>query len=168
EALHWGTTGGVWLQRSITWPARTVDRKGWKDQVEDNAPGNYDLPPAGTWPNPPAGQTRWPDRAKVTFGRFNPSVTGSSGTIYFDDWTFTQGGTGPEQCGPADVGSTGGVPGADGALDNNDFVVFIDYFFSQNPIADFGSTGGVPGPDGQWNNNDFVVFIDLFFTGCDE
>ncbi|MDP1661157.1 MAG: GC-type dockerin domain-anchored protein, partial [Phycisphaerales bacterium] len=29
----------------------------------------------------------------------------------------------------ADVGSVGGVPGADGHFDNNDFVVFIDMFF---------------------------------------
>ncbi|HZW08203.1 MAG TPA: GC-type dockerin domain-anchored protein, partial [Phycisphaerales bacterium] len=66
----------------------------------------------------------------------------------------------------ADLGSTGGVPGADGVLNNNDFVVFIDFFFAQNPLADQGSTGGVPGADGQWNNNDFVVFIDNFFAGC--
>jgi hypothetical protein len=69
-------------------------------------------------------------------------------------------------CGPADVGQQGGVPGADGQLNNNDFVVFINYFFANNPIADMGSQGGVPGADGQWNNNDFVVFIDLFFSGC--
>lgn len=30
----------------------------------------------------------------------------------------------------ADLGATGGVPGADGVLDNNDFVVFIDLFFT--------------------------------------
>jgi hypothetical protein len=30
----------------------------------------------------------------------------------------------------ADVGSQGGVPGADGQFNNNDFVVFIDMFFS--------------------------------------
>ncbi|HYD00279.1 MAG TPA: GC-type dockerin domain-anchored protein [Phycisphaerales bacterium] len=67
---------------------------------------------------------------------------------------------------PADIGATGGVPGNDGVLDNNDFVVFIDYFFQQNPLADRGSTGGVPGADGAWDNNDFVVFIDQFFAGC--
>jgi hypothetical protein len=67
---------------------------------------------------------------------------------------------------PADIGTTGGLPGHDGALNNNDFIVFIDYFFAQNPLADRGSTGGVPGADGQWNNNDFVVFIDQFFAGC--
>ncbi|HYD01728.1 MAG TPA: choice-of-anchor tandem repeat NxxGxxAF-containing protein [Phycisphaerales bacterium] len=69
-------------------------------------------------------------------------------------------------CGAADLASTGGTPGYDGALDNNDFVVFIDYFFAQNPLADQGSTGGVPGADGAFDNNDFVVFIDNFFGGC--
>jgi hypothetical protein len=66
----------------------------------------------------------------------------------------------------ADLGTTGGAPGHDGTLDNNDFIVFIDYFFAHNPIADMGSTGGVPGADNQWNNNDFVVFINRFFQGC--
>jgi hypothetical protein len=69
-------------------------------------------------------------------------------------------------CGLADVGGQGGVAGADGLLDNNDFIVFIDYFFAQSPLADRGSTGGVPGADGAWDNNDFVVFIDQFFAGC--
>jgi hypothetical protein len=71
-------------------------------------------------------------------------------------------------CGGADVGATGGVftGCGDGVLDNNDFVVFIDLFFSGSVIADVGSQGGVPGADGQFNNNDFVVFIDMFFSGC--
>jgi hypothetical protein len=72
------------------------------------------------------------------------------------------------RCGPADLGGTGGVAAAcgDGVLDNNDFVVFIDYFFSGSHYADVGSAGGVAGSDGQFNNNDFVVFIDQFFSGC--
>ncbi|HYC99940.1 MAG TPA: DVUA0089 family protein, partial [Phycisphaerales bacterium] len=71
-------------------------------------------------------------------------------------------------CGPADVGSTGGIQGPDQRLDNNDFIVFIDYFFAHASAADVGSTGGVAGSDGAWDNNDFVVFIDLFFTGRPE
>ncbi len=66
----------------------------------------------------------------------------------------------------ADIGRTGGVEGPDGVLNNNDFVVFIDWFFAGNVGADRGTTGGVPGRDGQFNNNDFVVFIDQFFAGC--
>jgi hypothetical protein len=69
-------------------------------------------------------------------------------------------------CGPADVGGPGGAPGADGLLNNNDFVVFIDLFFSHAPAADMGGTGGVAGADGSFDNNDFVVFIDRFFAGC--
>lgn len=71
-------------------------------------------------------------------------------------------------CGPADIGATGGTaaPAGDGVLDNNDFVVFIDYFFSGHPSADRGRTGGQPGSDGLFNNNDFIVFIDQFFAGC--
>lgn len=67
---------------------------------------------------------------------------------------------------PADVGSVGGVAGGDGLLDNNDFVAFIDDFFSQLAVADRGGAGGVAQPDGMFDTNDFVVFIDQFFAGC--
>ncbi|HYD00056.1 MAG TPA: GC-type dockerin domain-anchored protein [Phycisphaerales bacterium] len=72
----------------------------------------------------------------------------------------------PAQCGPADLGRQGGVPCYDGVLDNNDFIVFIDFFFSRNPAANQGSQGGEPGADEHFDNNDFVVFIDNFFAGC--
>lgn len=67
---------------------------------------------------------------------------------------------------PADLGVQGGTGGQDGILDNNDFVVFIDYFFNSNPLADVGVQGGTAGSDGFFDNNDFVVFIDEFFAGC--
>ena len=69
-------------------------------------------------------------------------------------------------CG-ADLGEQGGVQGADGALDNNDFIVFIGYFFDADPRADLGVQGGGPGSDGAFDNNDFIAFINLFFEGCD-
>jgi hypothetical protein len=72
----------------------------------------------------------------------------------------------PPACGSADVGSVGGFHGADGILDNNDFIVFIDLFFAGDLTADFGRTGGLPGGDGILNNNDFIAFIDAFFNGC--
>ncbi len=71
----------------------------------------------------------------------------------------------PPPC-AADLAGQGGVPGGDGVLDNNDFIVFIDYFFGSNPLADLGAQGGVSGSDGQYDNNDFIVFIDQFFAGC--
>jgi hypothetical protein len=70
-------------------------------------------------------------------------------------------------CGAADLGAQGGVPGADGRLDNNDFIAFIDLFFGHDAAADFGGQGGVAAPDGHLDNNDFIVFIDRFFGGCD-
>ncbi|HYD00846.1 MAG TPA: GC-type dockerin domain-anchored protein [Phycisphaerales bacterium] len=72
-------------------------------------------------------------------------------------------------CGPADIGAAGGMPGpwgGDSVLDNNDFVVFIDWFFASDARADRGATGGVAESDGAFDNNDFVVFVDQFFGGC--
>lgn len=66
----------------------------------------------------------------------------------------------------ADIGVQGGGYGQDGALDNNDFVSFIDLFFAQNTAGDLGQQGGLYGHDGLFDNNDFVSFIDLFFAGC--
>ncbi|MBY0308854.1 MAG: hypothetical protein K2Q09_08945, partial [Phycisphaerales bacterium] len=69
-------------------------------------------------------------------------------------------------CGLADIGSVGADPNGDGRLDNNDFIVFIDRFFSQDTLVDLGTPGGVQGSDGVFDNNDFIAFIDLFFAGC--
>ena len=65
-----------------------------------------------------------------------------------------------------DIGTSGGIHGSDEALNNNDFISFIDYFFERNLIADFGSQAGTPGGDGLLDSNDFIVFIDAFFGGC--
>ncbi|MFT3687061.1 MAG: GC-type dockerin domain-anchored protein [Phycisphaerales bacterium] len=79
--------------------------------------------------------------------------------------TWTAGGTGGECA--ADLGGAGGQAGQDGALDNNDFIVFISDFFNESPSADFGSAGGVAGADGFFDNNDFIAFIQAFFDGCE-
>lgn len=68
----------------------------------------------------------------------------------------------------ADFGSMGGDTVPDAILDNNDFIVYIDAYFSGDPRADLGTSGGQPGGDGRFDNNDFVVFVDLFFNGCIE
>ncbi|MFT3685530.1 MAG: GC-type dockerin domain-anchored protein [Phycisphaerales bacterium] len=67
---------------------------------------------------------------------------------------------------PADMGTTGGTPGADGAYNNNDFIAFINAFFAGDTRADLGKAGGVTGNDGLFDNNDFIAFISLFFAGC--
>jgi hypothetical protein len=45
---------------------------------------------------------------------------------------------------PHHMGSQGGAAIPDGGLDNNDYVVFFDYFFASNPKADLGQQGGIP------------------------
>lgn len=71
------------------------------------------------------------------------------------------------RCGLADVGRDGGATGADGRLDNNDFIVFIDGFFAFRTSSDVGGEGGIAMADGMFDNNDFIVFIQRFFVGCE-
>jgi hypothetical protein len=71
------------------------------------------------------------------------------------------------RCGPADVGIAGAVAGSDQRLDNNDFVVFVSWFFDADRRADIGSEGATPGGDEAFDTNDFVVFIQFFFAGCE-
>lgn len=66
----------------------------------------------------------------------------------------------------ADVGRQGGEAFPDGILDNNDFIVYIDWFFSRYERADIGIEGGAEGADGLFDNNDFIVYIQRFFSGC--
>jgi YVTN family beta-propeller protein len=96
--------------------------------------------------------------AAADAGSYDCVVTAACGTITSGHATVLVS--------PADEGSQGGAAGRDGVYDNNDFVVFIDLFFSADPKADLGHQGGLLGPDGLFDNNDFIVFIDQFFAGC--
>lgn len=69
-------------------------------------------------------------------------------------------------CRSADIGAEGGAEGIDGRLDNNDFIVYINWFFEQDYRADIGTPGGAEGADADFDNNDLVVFINRFFSGC--
>ncbi|MFT3686822.1 MAG: PA14 domain-containing protein [Phycisphaerales bacterium] len=71
-----------------------------------------------------------------------------------------------DRCNAADVGSAGGVGAPDGVLNNNDFIAFINFFFTSNPLADLGRAGGVTPGDGAYDNNDFIAFINYFFAPC--
>jgi hypothetical protein len=113
----------------------------------------HDLIPGGLWVN---SRVTAIDTDGALYGY---AFNGNDGVAV--KWTPA-----PVVCGPADLGAAGGVAGADGQLDNNDFIVFIGLFFQQSTIADMGSAGGVPEPDGAFDNNDFIAFINLFFAGC--
>ncbi len=152
-------------------------------------PGNYvtvasataTATPAFAWPGGAGLTYRWRRNGEPLFdgGRFSGTAT--------DELTITEtsiADTGIYDCVvsglpcgaassepvsvrcAADLGAVGGVAGSDGVLNNNDFIVFINYFFAHDANADVGGTGGVPQPDGVWDNNDFIVYIDAFFGGC--
>ncbi|HZW06385.1 MAG TPA: agmatine deiminase family protein, partial [Phycisphaerales bacterium] len=124
-----------------------------------------------TWQTVPGGASiaddglhTWvvPDRY-TRFARLRVTAADAAGNTGGDvSGRFTIDGA---QC-TADVGSQGGLAGADGLLDNNDFVAFIDLFFAHDPRADVGIQGGGLGFDGAWDNNDVSAFIDAFFTPC--
>jgi hypothetical protein len=142
---------------------------------------------------PPAGSP-FVVAAAMAFNTINNTDTGVAlfpvGTVAVGAWSFevydaaNNNGASPEEsvqnvsislidhtnsmipCLFVDLGSQGGVAGADGQHDNNDFVVFISDFFTMDPHADIGIQGGTPGTDGLFDNNDLIVFIDFFFLGC--
>ncbi len=162
-----GAFGGV-ASACFSGDPRFVDADG-ADNIPGNADDNYRLAPFS-----PARDSGWNVGTPTTVAtdldglprRVDDPAVANGGFEggYIDRGCYeAQAASAP--C-PADVGRTGGVPGSDGARDNNDFIVFIDWFFMGDSRADCGKTGGVPGPDGQFNNNDFVVFISQFFAPC--
>ncbi len=113
-----------------------------------------------------------PSGGLLAFGFYTSNGTGNSTPINsysgVDNFFISLATTTQtiEPCGTADIGSAAGLPGPDGSLDNNDFIAFIDFFFSASGAADYGAAGGMNVPDGQLDNNDFIAFINRFFDGC--
>jgi hypothetical protein len=77
----------------------------------------------------------------------------------------------PSGAGPADIATTDGEPGGDGAVDNGDFSLFFASFFagegtSERALADIASTDGDVGADGTVDNGDFTLFFSSFFAAA--
>lgn len=109
----------------------------------------------------------WPEMGITTTQYFEPRINLGGGLIFGISGNFFIRAIieSASEC-PADIGIDGGFGGQDGVLNNNDFIAFISYFFTSNPIADMGRAGGEPGADLVFDNNDFIVFINRFFAGC--
>ena len=76
-----------------------------------------------------------------------------------------------QPCNNADIANTDGDPGFDGVVDNGDFGLFFQAFFSDpsdplHLVADIANTDGDPGADGVVDNGDFGLFFQAFFTPC--
>jgi hypothetical protein len=164
DYLFAGTTNGQWRQVTFRWNATEPDGSGWKDlAVANQTVGNYTLPPA----NSPPGTPGFPNRVKITFGRFNPGNTADNGTIFFDDLSFTQTTTGPTRCNAADIATIGGALTPDGQLTADDIIAYIGAFFANNvAVADLVTVGGNPPPDGVVTADDLIYFLGKFFSPC--
>lgn len=67
----------------------------------------------------------------------------------------------------ADVAGLGGSLGANGSLEVDDIVVYLNQFFANNLlVADIAGLGGTEGRDGQMSVDDLVLFLNRFFAGC--
>jgi hypothetical protein len=109
----------------------------------------------------------WPEMGITTPQFFDPHVSLGGGIFFgISGNFFIRAEIESASICPADLGHAGGFAGPDGQLDNNDFIIFINYFFTNNVLADIGRAGGVEGADLQFDNNDFIVFINRFFAGC--
>jgi hypothetical protein len=79
-------------------------------------------------------------------------------------------------CNPADIADNASVPGPDGQVDNGDFSLFVQQFFSSTiqagcngstipcAAADIADNASNPSPDGTLDNGDFSLFISSFFS----
>jgi hypothetical protein len=65
----------------------------------------------------------------------------------------------------ADVAGPGLSSIADGSVDGDDFIAFINAFAAGEPLADIAS-GGDAGPDGIVDGSDFIAFLNAFAAGC--
>jgi hypothetical protein len=79
--------------------------------------------------------------------RFSPDGTTTSGTIFWDDLTLTQGAT----C-RVDVNG-------DGAVNVQDFLSFLQLYSSGDARADFNQDGSI-------NVQDFLAFLAAYAAGC--
>ncbi|MFT3684145.1 MAG: GC-type dockerin domain-anchored protein [Phycisphaerales bacterium] len=84
----------------------------------------------------------WPEMGITTAQFFEPRVNLGGGVVFGISGNFFIRAIieSASSC-PADLGHAGGFAGPDGQLDNNDFIMFINYFFTNNPIADIGRCG---------------------------
>jgi hypothetical protein len=164
DFLIGGHTNSQWRQYTISWKARTPDRKGWKDVTEDrSAAGEFPLPPADS----PPGTLGFPNRVKVTFGRFNTTTGDDTGTIFWDSLTYRQFQSGPARCNLADIATVGGTLTPDGLLTADDIIAYIGAFFANNiAVADLVTVGGNRPGDGLITADDLIYFLGQFFSPC--
>jgi hypothetical protein len=66
----------------------------------------------------------------------------------------------------ADVASTGGTIGPDGALTVDDLRRFFEWFAAGDVRADVASSADRAAGDGSNNTDDILAFVEAFFAPC--
>jgi hypothetical protein len=70
------------------------------------------------------------------------------------------------RCGPSDVAGPNQSIGPDGQLTADDIIVFLQWYFANDPRADVAGPNQAVNPDGQLTADDIIVFLQRYFAGC--
>jgi hypothetical protein len=70
------------------------------------------------------------------------------------------------RCGPSDVAGANQSIGPDGQLTADDIIVFLQWYFANDPRADVAGPNQGVNPDGQLTADDIIVFLQRYFAGC--
>jgi uncharacterized membrane protein len=70
------------------------------------------------------------------------------------------------RCSRQDIasGNQGSLP--DGSLTADDIIVYLSWYFAQDPRADIAGNNQSTTPDGQLTADDIIVFLGGYFAGC--
>lgn len=140
-----GTTDGVWVQFS-----KRIKRRDIRLQWRFNALSVDGCLCVPTSPDP--------SRIAITPGRFAGDGLPTTGTIYFDDFFYT------EFCAADLTGPQNGVP--DGGVDINDLIYFLTQFEAGADAADLSSSDFEGVSDAGVDISDLLFFLSHFESGC--
>jgi hypothetical protein len=150
-----GATGGG--TGNIDQAQTFVDADG-PDNIANTADDNYRLPSgspginAGSNTLVPAGITQ--DLAG------NARIAGG----IVDQGAYELAG--PTACNASDVAGANQSVGGDGQLTADDIIVFLGWFFNNDPRADVAGPNQSTTPDTIFTADDIIVFLGRYFQGC--
>ncbi len=134
-----GHTNGQWVEYVSVWTQAQIQA----EVLANVAEGYFNVPP-------------YPNRIKITFGRFGYGTPGATGTIFWDDLSYRQIPPGP-QC----AWNASGCPfdqDGDGDVDSDDIVLFFGNFENGDECGDMDADGDV-------DSDDVVSFFGGFENG---
>jgi hypothetical protein len=146
-----GDTGNQWVAFEVRWSLADIQQEVlFLDSFGCGGSGQ----PCGGCFDPCVGPGGYPDHMKITIGRFGFGGTPSSGSIFWDDITYTI--VPPTPSCPADFNGDG----------------FLDFFDYDDYVNCFETGSCPPGKDADFNGDGFVDFFDYddyvgaFEQGC--